>query len=441
MRKLSRRRIAGAAATTVTACALFAVSALPASAMTVTFVRHGESQGNASGKIDTSVPGPHLTTPDDDPTGGLSGQEQSTIVGDKLYANGVAYDGIYVSNMIRTYETAQRFSDLTGMTRQQKDGFREIGAGIFEGQSERDGLGRLGYALAPLAWTLGARFVPIPGGENGNSFDARVDGALAEVEANGDQNPVVFSHGATIMFWTMMNVDNPDLLVLAQHPLGNTDVVVVEGSAEEGWTLKSWAGQDVGPANFPTKVFVNVRDLVVTPQTAGYNIEQAVKTGDISKIANAIRDGAVDVVTAPIKFGLDMAEDIGDEIGGLTQPASAKKVAPETKSTITTMGPQTVSDNAGADDQPATVEQPKVDSDTKVATIKRNGATDLTAGNKARPGVTRSLNRPGERVQEAVNNAHEQAASSVQKLGDAVKKLTGQDKKAKGAEKAEKDAA
>ena len=61
MQRPTRRRAAGAAATTLTACSLFAAATLPAAAMTVTFIRHAESQGNASGYIDTSTPGPHLT--------------------------------------------------------------------------------------------------------------------------------------------------------------------------------------------------------------------------------------------------------------------------------------------------------------------------------------------------------------------------------------------
>lgn len=419
MQKTLGRRTAGAAVTALTAGALFAVSALPAAAMTVTFVRHGESEGNASGKIDTSVPGPGLTD---------LGETQAAGVPGKLTGYGYdinAYDGLYASDMIRTQQTAA-FADLPGGTAEVIGGFREIGAGIFEGQSEDDGIGRLGYALAPLAWTLGARFVRIPGSEDGNEFDARVDGALAEVEGNGDDNAVVFSHGATIMFWTMMNVDNPDLMLFLQHPLENTDVVVVEGSAEEGWTLKRWADQEVGPATFPTKVFVNVRDLVVTPQTVAYNVQEAVKTGDISKVADAIRDGAVDVATAPIKFGKDMAEDIGDEIRGATQqPVSTNSVVAETKSV------------AASEPEPAT--QTEAEPVTKVSKPKSTGATDLTDGNKARPGVAKTLSRSREQVREAVEDIREQVSASVQKISDAAKSATGQNEKDTSQD--EKDAA
>ncbi|MGV0744372.1 histidine phosphatase family protein [Mycolicibacterium sp. XJ870] len=355
--------------------------------MTVTFVRHGESQGNASGNIDTSVPGPGLTE---------LGETQAAGVPDKLTGYGYdidAYDGLYASDMIRTQQTAA-YADLPGGTAEVIGGFREINAGIFEGQSQEEGLGRLGYALAPLAWTLGARFVRIPGSEDGNEFDARVDAALAQVEANGDDNPVVFSHGATMMFWTLMNVDNPDLMLFAQHPLENTDVVVVESNGEGGWTLKRWADTEVGPATFPIKVFVNVRDLVVAPQTAAYDVQQAVKTGDITTIANTVRDSAVDVATAPVKFGLDMAEDIGDEIGGLTQ--SANTLAAEEKSATT------------ADRQQA-----------RITTV--NGATKLTDGNKVTPGKASSA--VGQRVRAAVQGVKADVDSSMKQVGETVRKL------------------
>ncbi len=74
--------------------------------------------------------------------------------------------------------------------------------------------------------------MPVPGGEDGNAFDARVDGAIAEIADNGDENAVAFAHGATIMFWVMMNVDNPDLLLMLRHQLDNVESVVVEGSPE-----------------------------------------------------------------------------------------------------------------------------------------------------------------------------------------------------------------
>jgi Histidine phosphatase superfamily (branch 1) len=114
-----------------------ALSAWAAEAMTLTFVRHGESEANAAGVIDTSVPGPHLTD---------LGRQQAEAVADELVGNNS--DGVYASSMIRTQETAQPLATRLHQDVVVLPGLREIDAGVFEGQSEDSGLGRIGYVLA-----------------------------------------------------------------------------------------------------------------------------------------------------------------------------------------------------------------------------------------------------------------------------------------------------
>jgi hypothetical protein len=55
------RRIFGILAALLLAAGLTAAPASASPDITITFVRHGESQGNVSGAIDTLVPGPSLT--------------------------------------------------------------------------------------------------------------------------------------------------------------------------------------------------------------------------------------------------------------------------------------------------------------------------------------------------------------------------------------------
>ena len=53
----------------------------------------------------------------------------------------------------------------------------------------------------------------------------------------------------------------------------STAVVVVTGAPDNGWTLQSWDGVPVDPNPGPlTRLFVAVRDAVVAPQTALYDI-------------------------------------------------------------------------------------------------------------------------------------------------------------------------
>ncbi len=372
-------------------------TAWAAELMTLTFVRHGESQANFDGVIDTSVPGPHLTA---------DGQAQAVAIGQALMNNG--YDGIYASTMIRTVETAQPLATALGMPIQVLPGVHEISAGIFEGSSEDEGLGRIGYVIGPVAWTLGARFVPVLGASDGNAFDERVDKSIETIYyTNGDRNAVVFSHGATIMFWTMMNVDNPDLGLLLSHQLDNTDVVVIEGNPEDGWILKSWDGIEVSAEpSLPTKLFVTVRNLVTAPQTALYRIQQALVSFDVADLLAAVRDGVVNVVQQVVGFVPRLVNDVVGSLGGDSQLLQQSvQEAPEETADITASRLESdverkqvaqVSDNDKVDEQVVTekldqkldqkIDAPKVD--TKIDDEKPAVTAKLTDGNKFEPGDT-----------------------------------------------------
>lgn len=311
----NHRRVLATAIAITTAAVLFVVGAIPAWAITVTFVRHGQSQANAAGFIDTSVPGPDITE---------LGQQQADEIAKVLEDGG--YDAIYASSMVRTQQTAAPLAADLNLPVTALSGFREVGAGVLEGASENEGLGRIAYGLVPTLWMLGLRSLPMPGAADGNAFDARVDDALQTVADSGADKPVVFAHGATIMFWVMMNVDNPDPLLILNHRLDNTAVVVVNGSPDEGWTLANWDGIEVdAEPSFGTKLFVNVRDLITAPQTSLYRVVQALETGDPTTIVNAIRDGVVETALAPAKFVGAVTRDVIDALQppAVPQPATA----------------------------------------------------------------------------------------------------------------------
>jgi broad specificity phosphatase PhoE len=387
------RRFLNVAIAAVTAALLLFVSVLPAWAaesMTLTFVRHGESEANAAGVIDTSVPGPNLTE---------LGQQQAAAVAVTLAAND--YDGVYASSMVRTQQTAVPLAELLGQPIVVLPGLREISAGVFEGQSEDEGLGRIGYVLAPVAWTLGARFLPVLGAEDGNAFDARVDEAVQTVYDSGDRNAVAFSHGATIMFWTLMNVDNPDLGLLLSHPLPNTGVVVITGNPEDGWTLVDWDGVPVAAEpSLPTKLFVDVRNVVTAPQTAAYRIGQALATGDLATVATAIRDGIVDITTKVIEFVPRVVRDVVDSLDG-SAPVQSDQPATLTRETVN------AEFESGTDSADAPAEEKPEAPRAVTLAEKPNGATDLTDGNKVEPGETTASSSVDDQSDDAVTEINE----------------------------------
>jgi broad specificity phosphatase PhoE len=195
--------------------------------VTITFVRHGESEGNASGSIDTSVPGPDLT---------YLGESQALMAANQLRATNC--DGIFASTMIRTQETAQPLSQQSRKPVVVLAGLREIEAGQAEGR--REGAAASVYYKAIMAWVAGHRDQRIPGSIDGNEFDTRFDDAIDSIYKSGDSHPVVFSHGAAIAAWTVMHAKKASIKMMTSNPLPNTGLIVITGNPQHGWTLDQW---------------------------------------------------------------------------------------------------------------------------------------------------------------------------------------------------------
>jgi broad specificity phosphatase PhoE len=211
-------------------------TAAPAAAsepdITITFVRHAESAGNASGLIDTSVPGPSLTP---------LGEQQAKEAAVALIRT--PHDGVYASSMIRTQQTAQPFADELREQIVVLPGLREIEAGDSEGKPEQDT--DSGFYQSLKQWLQGDRDARIPGSIDGNEFNARFTEAVTEIYDSGHQQPVAFAHGGSIAMWTMMNVADAPLELAETQPLPNTGQVVVRGNPTDGWRLLDWNGTKI----------------------------------------------------------------------------------------------------------------------------------------------------------------------------------------------------
>jgi hypothetical protein len=285
------------------------------------FVRHGES-GDMT-VVNTLVPGPDLTD---------TGEQQADDLVKVLSGNGI--DDIYASAMIRSQETAMPLAEALNLPIQVLPGLNEIDAGIFEGIPVNVGdlpLGGALYLLAPLAWTLGLDFVPQLGSTvdpNGIAFDESFSGAVQSIydgsvgSDTGNITDAVFSHEGAIAIWTLMNVNNPDFSLVLQEFLNTgellpyTGQVVVDGSPGD-WTLVSWDGtavpQDPG---LPTELFVDGRDLITAPQFAGYDIYEALLTGNSMTIDTAIQAGVSQIDAALAQFPVAVFDDIVSAFGG-----------------------------------------------------------------------------------------------------------------------------
>lgn len=234
----------------------------------IDLVRHGQSVANAAKLIDTAVPGAALTA---------LGQQQASNVAGVLAAKGPVA-AIFASQLIRTQQTAAPLAAALGMNAQVLPGLNEIDAGVFNGMPQIS-LAGLAYLLAPVAWMLGLRIVPMlaPGSAdpNGFEFHRRYSGALQTVYGNAAtdvgrfndtlqamyasalSNPVraadgrirevAFSSEFDIGIGTMMTVRNPQQLLLLFDPLPNTGIVEIQGNPHDGWTLVSWNGKPAWP--------------------------------------------------------------------------------------------------------------------------------------------------------------------------------------------------
>lgn len=197
--------------------------------ITLTFVRHAESQSNADEIIDTDVPGPGLTP---------LGQGQAEQIAHQLGRNN--YDGIYASTMVRTQQTAAPLAERLGKHVQILPGLREIGAGWFDGKPKS--MAKSTYLLAPADWLNGDLGDAIPGSISGKQFNDQFTAAVQKIYDSGQKNPIAFSHAESIMYWTVLNVANPNDNLISEHPLPNIGRIVVKGSPSTGWTLVDWDG-------------------------------------------------------------------------------------------------------------------------------------------------------------------------------------------------------
>jgi broad specificity phosphatase PhoE len=158
-------------------------------------IRHAETTANAERLLDTAPPGADLTD---------LGRTQAAELVESLAE--IPLDALYVSDLVRTHQTA-----------------------------------------APLAvlyrWADGQSDARIPGGESGSEVMARFDAVVAEAAQHG--SAAIISHGAVIRAWTGARAANVDKAFVADTRLHNTAVIVLDGDPEAGWVVDTWANEPV----------------------------------------------------------------------------------------------------------------------------------------------------------------------------------------------------
>jgi broad specificity phosphatase PhoE len=200
--------------------------------MRLLLIRHGQTLDNVHGELGTVVPGPILTE---------LGDEQAAAIPAAL--SGEHIEGIYASSMQRTSLTAAPLAAALGLEVEILDGLKEIGAGDFEGRSDKDSV--RAYMGTILSWWQDSA-ARIPGSESGDEFFARFTDAVGRAAAAHRGTVAIFSHGAALRTWASAISRNIDEAFSRLHDLPNTAMIVLEGSPEDGWVATHWNGEPVG---------------------------------------------------------------------------------------------------------------------------------------------------------------------------------------------------
>jgi probable phosphoglycerate mutase len=162
---------------------------LPPGATEILLVRHGESQPAREDRPFPKVDG------QGDPPLAEVGEEQAEQVAKRLEHE--VLDGIYVTTLRRTQQTAEPLAKRLGITPVVEAGMREVNLGEWEG-----GLFRIRVAQQdPVAVKMFTeeRWDVIPGAEPTEEFGARIRESLTRIAAaHTDRRVAVFTHGGTI---------------------------------------------------------------------------------------------------------------------------------------------------------------------------------------------------------------------------------------------------
>jgi len=174
--------------------------------------------------LDTAYPGAPLDE---------VGMEQAARLPEILA--GEPIDVVMTSDILRARQTGEPLAKALGVPVITHPGVREIYAGDWEMDADWSS-----YVGVLEAWKTDLG-VSMPNGDNGHTFFARFDAAIAELQ--DFHCAVVVTHGGALRTWLDLR-GGIETGPGEEWTLHNTDIVVVEGSPA-GWTIRSWAGRAI----------------------------------------------------------------------------------------------------------------------------------------------------------------------------------------------------
>ena len=155
--------------------------------MRLLLIRHAETTANAERLLDTAPPGTDLSE-----RGRVQAEQLVEALAD------VPVDAIYVSDLVRTQQTAAPLAAARGLVPLIRPGIREIQAGEYEMAPDDGSWGA--YLAVLYRWADGEPHARIPRGESGIEVLARYDAVVAEAAEH--EAAAIISDGAVIRAWT-----------------------------------------------------------------------------------------------------------------------------------------------------------------------------------------------------------------------------------------------
>ena len=205
--------------------------------MRLILVRHGQTSSNVGHNLDTAAPGADLTD---------LGREQAEALVNTLGDEPVRT--MFVSNLVRTQQTAAPLARHFGLEPLVREGLREISAGDLEMANDEESIQT--YVRTAVGWSAGDWNARVPGSEeDGHDAIRRFSAVVSEAvegAAHGEV-PILVSHGAIIRAWTAARCANIGVDFVAHNALSNTGAVIIEGS-DDRWVVTHWQEQALGGA-------------------------------------------------------------------------------------------------------------------------------------------------------------------------------------------------
>ena len=204
--------------------------------MRLVLIRHGQTESNRTGALDTDYPGAPLNE---------TGEAEAAALVEQLNSGNLPRPDRIVSSFIhRAWQTSQPLAKACGLEVTTDERLREIRAGEYEMATDAESVTH--YLGTIARWANGDMQTRVPGAESGEEvlsrFHAGVSDALSGLDT--DQTLAVVAHGAVIRYYSLMMTPEVTVQLIAQHPVPNASFAVLEGEPGN-WHCTMWGSRPI----------------------------------------------------------------------------------------------------------------------------------------------------------------------------------------------------